>query len=112
MTIQPLTNNPAEFYVGCSNVETGKPEYLHLTDMKQQIDYLRASASLPLVSKIVHAGGKKLLDGGCTDSIPVKAFMELGYPRNVVVLTRHRGYRKKQREPGLPNCATAIILPL
>ena len=63
--------------------------------MKQQIDYLRASASLPLVSKIVHAGGKKLLDGGCTDSIPVKAFMELGYPRNVVVLTRHRGYRKK-----------------
>lgn len=107
-----FNNNPAEFYVGCSNVETGKPEYLHLTDMKQQIDYLRASASLPLVSKIVHAGGKKLLDGGCTDSIPVKAFMELGYPRNVVVLTRHRGYRKKQREPGLPNCATAIILPL
>ena len=90
-----FNNNPAEFYVGCSNVETGKPEYLHLTDMKQQIDYLRASASLPLVSKIVHAGGKKLLDGGCTDSIPVKAFMELGYPRNVVVLTRHRGYRKK-----------------
>lgn len=88
-------NNPAAFYVGCSNVETGKPEYLQLMDMKRQIDYLRASASLPLVSKIVNIGEKKLLDGGCTDSIPVKAFMKMGYERNVVVLTRHRGYRKE-----------------
>ena len=95
-----FNNNPAEFYVGCSNVETGKPEYLHLTDMKRQIDYLRASASLPLVSKIVNAGGKKLLDGGCTDSIPVKAFMKLGYERNAVVLTRHKGYRKKAEGTG------------
>lgn len=53
-----FNNNPAEFYVGCSNVETGKPEYLHLTDMKQQIDYLRASASLPLVSKSYIPEGK------------------------------------------------------
>ena len=96
-----FNNNPAEFYVGCSNVETGKPEYLRLTDMKRQIDYLRASASLPLVSKIVNAGGKKLLDGGCTDSIPVKAFMKLGYERNAVVLTRHKGYRKEAEGTGL-----------
>lgn len=94
-------HNPAAFYVGCSNVETGKPEYLHLTDMKRQIDYLRASASLPLVSKIVNTGGKKLLDGGCTDSIPVKAFMEMGYERNVVVLTRHKGYRKRAEKTGM-----------
>lgn len=92
---ETFNRNPAEFYVCCSNVKTGKPEYLHLTDMKEQIDYLRASASLPLVSRIVKAGGKLLLDGGCTDSIPVKAFMEMGYVRNVVILTRHRGYRKK-----------------
>lgn len=75
---ETFNRNPAEFYVCCSNVKTGKPEYLHLTDMKEQIDYLRASASLPLVSRIVKAGGKLLLDGGCTDSIPVKAFMEMG----------------------------------
>lgn len=83
------------FYVTCSNVETGKPEYLRCLDMLAEIDYLRASASLPLVSKIVNIGGKKLLDGGICDSIPLKAFMKMGYDRNVVICTRPSGYRKK-----------------
>ncbi len=86
-----------EFYVTCSNLETGKAEYLHLTDMKGEVDLLRASASLPLVSKIVDYDGKKLMDGGCTDSIPVVAFHnQMGYKRIVVVQTRPRGYVKKQ----------------
>lgn len=63
--------------------------------MLAEIDYLRASASLPLVSKIVNIGDKKLLDGGICDSIPLKAFMKMGYDRNVVVCTRPSGYRKK-----------------
>lgn len=88
------------FYVTCSNVETGKPEYLRCLDMLAEIDYLRASASLPLVSKIVNVGGKKLLDGGICDSIPLKAFMKMGYDRNVVICTRPSGYRKK------PSCLT------
>lgn len=82
------------FYVTCSNVETGKPEYFRCLDMLAEIDYLRASASLPLVSKIVNIGDKKLLDGGICDSIPLKAFMEMGYSRNVVICTRPAGYRK------------------
>ena len=85
-----------KFYVGCSNVETGKAEYLPITDMKEEIDRMRASASLPLVSKIVKTAGMKLLDGGCTDSIPVKAFAKMGYNKDVVVLTRHKGYRKEK----------------
>jgi predicted patatin/cPLA2 family phospholipase len=60
--------------------------------MKEQIDYLRASASLPYLSKIVEIDGKKYLDGGCTDCIPVEAFMEMGFERNVVVLTRPSDY--------------------
>ena len=88
-------------YVGCSNVETGKAEYLPITDMKEQIDRMRASASLPLVSKIVKTAGLKLLDGGCTDSIPVKAFAKMGYTKDVVVLTRHKGYRKEIEGTGL-----------
>lgn len=83
------------FYAVCSNVETGKPEYLEITDMVKQIDILRASASLPYVSRIVEIGGKKYLDGGSTNSIPVDAFREMGYERNVVVLTRDLAYRKK-----------------
>ncbi|MBQ8201858.1 MAG: patatin family protein [Clostridia bacterium] len=87
-------HNPTPFYVVCTNVETGLPEYIPLTDMKGQIDYLRASASLPYFSRIVELDGKKYLDGGCTDSIPAQAFLRMGYGRCVVVLTRDAAYRK------------------
>lgn len=88
-------NRHSRFYVGCSNVETGEPEYLEITDMKEQIDRLRASATLPYLSRIVQIDGKKYLDGGCTDSVPVEAFRAMGYERNVVVRTRPAAYRKK-----------------
>ena len=83
------------FYAVCSNLETGRPEYLEVTDMHKQIDIIRASASLPYVSHIVNVDGMKLLDGGCTDSIPAEAFRKMGYTRTVVVLTRDETYRKK-----------------
>lgn len=83
-----------DFYVTCTNVETGKAEYIHMDSMRE-IDYARASASMPLVSRIVEIGGMKLLDGGVADSIPVQAFQTMGYEKNVVVLTRQEGYRKK-----------------
>lgn len=90
------------FYVGCTNVETGEAEYIPITDMNAQIDYLRASASLPYFSRVVEIGGRKLLDGGCSDSIPVEAFQRLGYGRNVVILTRPADYRKKKELQALP----------
>lgn len=90
-----FNNSGMEFYVGCSDLETGKAIYPRLTDMKEQIDYLRASSSLPYVSKTVEIDGRKLLDGGCTDSIPVMAFHRMGFQRQVVVLTRHHGYVKE-----------------
>lgn len=91
------------FYVGCSNVETGKPEYIRCTDFREQMDYMRASASLPLVSRIVETGGMKLLDGGTTDSIPVAYFRSIGYKKNIIVLTRPEGYVKK------PDSAVRVI---
>ena len=84
-----------DFYVTCTNVETGKPEYRLVTDMRSQIDLIRASATLPYVSKIVATDGKKYLDGGCTDSIPVEAFIKMGYERNVVILTRPADHVRK-----------------
>lgn len=97
---ESFDNTSTDFYVTCSNLETGKPEYFKVTDMKAEIDLLRASASMPFVSRIVEFRGKKLLDGGCTDSIPVKAFRRMGYRKTVVVLTRHDGYRKKPERTG------------
>ena len=107
----------SEFYVTVSNLESGKAEYIKINDMLADIDYLRASASLPYFSKIVELDGKKYLDGGCCDGIPIKAFQEMGYKKNVVVLTRHDGYVKKQ-EHGLfarlkyrkyPNFVNALL---
>ena len=82
-------------------METGKAEYLRVKDMKEEIDLLKASASLPYVSRIVHAKGMKLLDGGCTDSIPVKAFRDMGFSKTVVVLTQHKGYVKQPEKSAL-----------
>lgn len=96
---EAFLRNAVPFYAVVSNVETGKPEYLRLMDMFRDIDILRASASMPFVSRIVEIGGKKYLDGGCTDSIPLKAFQQMGYGRNVVVLTRDAAYRKKPSNP-------------
>ena len=86
--------NPTAFYAVCTNVETGLPEYIRMRDMRGQIEYLRASASLPYFSRVVALGGRKYLDGGCADSIPLDAARDLGYGRNVVVLTRDAAYRK------------------
>lgn len=84
------------FYVTCSNVDTGKPEYIRCRDFRYDMDYMRASASLPIVSRMVKVNEKKLLDGGTTDSIPVKFFESIGYKKNIVVLTRPEGYVKKE----------------
>ena len=88
--------NPTRFYVGCSNLETGEAEYLECTDMRNpaDVDKVRASASLPLISNTVEVDGMKLLDGGVSDSIPIFAFRRMGYRRNIVILTRPEGYRK------------------
>ncbi len=98
---EQFNKSTSDFYVTCSNVETGKAEYIQIKDMKTQIDALRASASLPYFSRIVEINGKKYLDGGCTDSIPIEAFMNMGYEKNVVVLTRDIAYRKSPESPFL-----------
>lgn len=88
--------SPVDFYATCTNVETGKAEYVLCRDLRKDIDYMRASASLPGMSHIVEVDGLKLLDGGVADSIPIEAFRRLGYKKNIVVLTRPRDYRKKR----------------
>lgn len=87
-------NRTSEFYVTCTNVESGKAEYIKITDLRKEMAYMRASVSLPFVSRIVTIDGKKLLDGGCSDSIPVNAFMNMGYKKNVIVLTRPKNFTR------------------
>ena len=91
--------NPMEFYVVATDVDTGKAVY-HKYEGRDDhcFDWIRASASMPLVSRIVEIDGQKLLDGGIADSIPVKFFESIGYDRNVAVLTRSKAFVKKKNE--------------
>ena len=93
--------NNTDFYAVCSNLQTGQAEYVKCAKMdKTGLAYLRASASMPFVSRISEIGGKKYLDGGICDSIPLRAFQKMGYERCVVVQTRAAGYQKKPNKLG------------
>lgn len=85
-------------YAVVTNMETGKAEYIKLEDMDKDIVYVRASSSLPLLSRIVEVDGKKYLDGGISDSIPINRAMEDGNEKNVIVLTQPDGYRKEKNK--------------
>lgn len=92
-------NNPLKFYIVASDVRTGLPVYKELKSCdKNDLEWMRASASMPLVSKVVEIDGFKLLDGGMTDSIPLKYFESIGYNRNVVILTQPRDFIKKENK--------------
>ena len=89
------------FYAVLTNIETGEPEYIRITDVFAQMDTLRASGSMPFVSKPVEINGKLYLDGAITDSIPYQHMLDLGYDHPVVVLTKDRSYTKKPVSPRL-----------
>lgn len=88
--------NPMDFYVVVTDVETGKAVYVGSEEAgDDSLEFFRASASMPLVSKAVEIRGKKYLDGGIADSVPIQYFESIGYDRNVLILTQPKGYVKK-----------------
>lgn len=92
-----------KFEMVASNCRTGKAEYLSETSNKKRLlDICRASSSLPFISPIVYIDKKPMLDGGVCDPIPIKHAIALGYRKNVVVLTRNKGYRKKEKIRNIP----------
>lgn len=94
--VETFRNNPMEFWAVCTNVGTGKAVYKRLMEVNDAcLEYIRASASMPIAARIVTVEGKKLLDGGIADSIPLRFFQEQGYNRNLVVLTQPANYVKK-----------------
>lgn len=85
---------PGKFYAVLTNVNTGKAEYIHIKDLASQIWAVRASSSLPLISRTIVVKGRPYLDGGIADSIPIRRSIKDGNKKNVVILTREEGYRK------------------
>lgn len=96
--------SPMEFWITATDMNTGKPVY-HRCDLgdRSDIEWMRASASMPGFSRPVIIDGQPLSDGGTADSIPLRYFESLGYARNVVILTQPAGYVKK------PNAAMPLM---
>ncbi len=93
-----------EYEMVATDCLTGQPRYLSENSDKQRaLDIVRASSSLPYVSKMVKVDGVPMLDGGIVDSIPVMRAVEKGYDRNVVVLTHRKGYRNDGKDRTIPN---------
>lgn len=95
--------NTDRFVMVTTNCLTGKAEYFEeKTDSKRVMDIVRASSSLPYVTKITYVDGVPMLDGGIADPIPVEYAQSQGYERMVVVLTRNKGYRKNEKQLPVP----------
>lgn len=101
---QTFQNSPTEFFVVATDLETGKPVY-HKCEKGDgpDLEWFRASASMPLASTIVEIGNRKFLDGGISNSVALEFLEKMGYERNVVILTQPRDYVKK------PNKALPLI---
>ena len=96
--------NPARFEMVTTNCITGRACYLEEKhDPRRIIAIAKASSSLPYVCPIAYVDGEPMLDGGIVDSIPVLRAIEQGFDKNVVVLTRNRGYRKKGKDMKIPH---------
>lgn len=88
------------FYAVVTDLDTGRPEYMRVKSVFDDMDILRASGSMPFVSRPVEIGGRRYLDGGVADSVPFEAMARMGYEKQVVVLTRDMDYRKTPMPAG------------
>jgi len=95
---ETFTKSGKDFYAVVTNIEEGIPEYIKIDDVFSQMEVLRATSAMPIVSKIVEIDGKKYLDGAISDSIPIEKMKSMGYDKIIVILTRTNDYRKKSRE--------------
>jgi predicted patatin/cPLA2 family phospholipase len=95
--------SPLTLYTVASNLENGQADYHLLRDARDDMDYLQASAAMPLLSQIVEVDGKKLLDGGICDSVPLEFSQSLEAQRQIVVLTQDASYIKP------PNKAIKVV---
>lgn len=89
-------SNPTPLYVVATDVQTGLPVYHRCESIRgRKIRWVQASSSMPLVAGVVNIDNRFYLDGGIADSIPIRKMQEMGFAKNIVVLTQPAGYRKK-----------------
>lgn len=92
--VDKFIKSKKEFYTTVTNINTGKSEYLKVTNPNEETEAFRATSALPLLSEIIKIDGKEYMDGGISDSIPVHKMKELGYEKIIVVQTQPYDYVK------------------
>lgn len=102
MDFQTYRENPMRFYAVCTDIDEGRPVYHEIDDADGiGLRWMQASASMPVFARPVEIEGRHYLDGGITDSIPLKFIQQKGYQKNVVILTQPADYYKKKAHVGL-----------
>lgn len=87
--------NCKNFFAVVTNVKTGEAEYMAIDDVMEQMEILRATGAIPLMSRMIKIGNNKYLDGGIADSIPLKAMEKLDYDKIIVVETQPFNFIKE-----------------
>ncbi len=94
--VEAFDSSPMEFHLVCTNVQTGQAVYQRFDRFREELyDWILASSSMPIVSKVVQIGNQQLIDGGIADSIPLRYFQQQGFKRNLVILTQPADYQKQ-----------------
>ncbi|MBR6301295.1 patatin family protein [bacterium] len=97
LDFEAYKNNPVEFYAVVTNMQTGKAEYIKIDDAEKDLEYFRASGSMPFVSNPVEIDGNSYLDGAISDAVPIKKALEADYKKIIVVLTKPFGHNRKKK---------------
>ncbi len=95
LDFETYKTTPVDFYAVVTNLQSGNPEYIKIDDADKDLEYFRASGSMPFVSRPVEIDGNFYLDGAVSDAVPFKKVLDSNYEKIIVVLTRPAGYRKK-----------------
>ena len=95
LDFETYKKTPVDFYAVVTNLQTGEAEYVKIDDAQKDMEYFRASGSMPFVSRPVEINGNLYLDGAISDAVPFKKVLETNCEKIIVVLTRPLGYRKK-----------------
>lgn len=96
---ETFMKNNTGYIMTATDMETGKAEYFETKNVLDNLEIIRATSGIPFVTKPVDVHGRKYLDGGVSDSIPIRKCLEMGYGKIIVVLTRPLDYRKKPYSP-------------
>lgn len=92
-------HSKVHFLTGAFDCEQGKTIWFKKDMIDKHSEVIKASASVPFVTEIVHFNGKNMLDGGILDPIPIEKSIRDGNEFHVIVLTQGKGYKKDPVDP-------------